>query len=162
MSDPQRSKAPLQLELDSDPRYLAGAREMVAAVARRFGFAETACARIALAVDEALANVICHGYDRDPGGRIWLSVEPPGAVPFLRIVIEDEGGQVEPDRIRSRDLGDIRPGGLGVHIINEVMDEVRYEKRDPAGMRLIMLKRHDTHPEGGHGAPRSSEEDPER
>jgi anti-sigma regulatory factor (Ser/Thr protein kinase) len=47
---------------------------------------------------------------------------------------------VDPATIRSRDLDDIRPGGLGVHIIHEVMDEVRYERRDSRGMRLTMVK----------------------
>ena len=33
------------------------------------------------------------------------------------------------------------PGGLGVHIIREVMDEVTWERREPKGMRLTMIKR---------------------
>jgi anti-sigma regulatory factor (Ser/Thr protein kinase) len=61
----------------------------------------------------------------------------PGGV---RIVIEDEARQVDPTRMKSRDLEDIRPGGLGVHIIREVMDEAVYEKRAPVGMRLTMVK----------------------
>jgi hypothetical protein len=38
-------------------------------------------------------------------------------------------------------LDDIRPGGLGVYIIREIMDEVRYEKREGGGMRLTLTKR---------------------
>ena len=48
--------------------------------------------------------------------------------------------QVDPESIQPRDLDDIRPGGLGVHIIREVMDEVAYEKRQGPGMRLTMIK----------------------
>jgi len=146
-------RPPIQLELDSDPRYLAGARELVAAVARRLGFGELDCSRIALAVDEALANVICHGYQRDPRGRIWLrlaTIDPPDPEAGVWIVIEDEGKQVDADQIRGRDLADVRPGGLGVHIIHEVMDEVRYEKRERVGMRLTMVKRLER-PEGSVG-----------
>jgi anti-sigma regulatory factor (Ser/Thr protein kinase) len=140
----------IRLQLMSNPLYLSGARELVSAVAKRLGFADEACGKIALAVDEALCNVIRHGYGRDPNRPIWVSIWPvhecgcggpdvhPGA---LKIVIEDEARQVDPSVIRSRDLEEIRPGGLGVHIIRAVMDEVKYEKRDSVGMRLTMIKR---------------------
>lgn len=137
---------PLRVELLSQPRYLAGARELVSAVSKRLGFDETACGQIALAVDEALCNVIRHGYERRPDGRIWVGlwpIEQPGAEPSgIKIVIEDEARQVDPESIRSRNLEDVRPGGLGVHIIHQIMDAVRFEKREHAGMRLVMLKTH--------------------
>jgi len=129
----------------SDPTYLSGARDLVAAVARRLGFSEEGCGQIALAVDEALCNVIRHGYQRRRDGPIWISLWPlssaNGAGPGLRIVLEDEARQVEPCQIKSRDLDEVRPGGLGVHIIQQVMDEVKYEKREQRGMRLTLVKR---------------------
>lgn len=140
---PNHDTAHIKLELFSDPIYLSGAREMVSAVSRRLGFDEVTCCQIALAVDEALANIICHGYDRKTDGKIWLYLWPgdgaPGS-PTIRIVIEDEARQVDIEKIKSRDLKDVRPGGLGVHIIKEVMDEVVYEKREKKGMRLTMAK----------------------
>lgn len=135
----------IKLELVSDPTYLCGAREMIASISRRLGFEDMDCSKIALAVDEALCNVIRHGYNRSLDRPIWISVWPePGdgrSAGGIRIVIEDEARQVEPDRMKSRELDDVRPGGLGVHIIREVMDEAVYEKRAPAGMRLTMVKR---------------------
>lgn len=148
----------IRLQLMSNPLYLSGARELVSAVAKRLGFADEACGKIALAVDEALCNVIRHGYGRDPNRPIWVSLWPvhesgrggpevhPGA---LKIVIEDEARQVDPAAIRSRDLEEIRPGGLGVHIIRAVMDEVKYEKRGTVGMRLTMIKHRRDEAEGG-------------
>jgi anti-sigma regulatory factor (Ser/Thr protein kinase) len=133
----------IRLELVSDPVYLAGARELVSSVARRLGFTEDACAQIALAVDEALCNIIRHGYDRRKDAPIWLSVFPisrDGRVAGLKIVLDDEAKQVDPEQIKSRDLDEIRPGGLGVHIIRQVMDEVTYERRSPVGMRLTLVK----------------------
>ncbi len=149
-------KPHVRLEILSNPLYLCGARELVSAVAKRLSFDEMACCQIALAVDEALCNVIRHGYDRQPDRPIWLSIFPEGTPDrpdMLRIVIEDEARQVEPNVIKSRDLDDVRPGGLGVHIINEVMDDVRYEKRGPVGMRLTMVKRVAT--ESASGGPAS-------
>ncbi|MBX3363768.1 MAG: ATP-binding protein [Phycisphaeraceae bacterium] len=133
----------VRIEMLSDPLYLSGARELVSAVARRLGFDEPTCSQIALAVDEALANVICHGYQRRPDGLMWISLWPLALspdTPSLRIVIEDEARQIDCEQIRGRDLDDIRPGGLGVHIIRQIMDHVLYEKRSPCGMRLTLVK----------------------
>ncbi len=134
--------AHLRLEMFSQPRFLAGVRALVGCVAQRLGFNEIQCGQISLAVDEALCNVITHGYDRQPDGRVWVNIfaldEGPAG---LKVVIEDLARQVDPADIKPRDLDDIRPGGLGVHIIRQVMDDVRYERRDgPRGMRLTMVK----------------------
>ena len=137
-------KPHIQLQMLSDPMLLSGAREMVLWVARRTGFNELDCSQIALAVDEALCNVFRHGYDRSTEGTIWMSIWPKAGTETeqgsIKIVIEDEAKQVDPEGIKSRDLDDIRPGGLGVHIIKEVMDHAVYEKRPQVGMRLTMTK----------------------
>ncbi|MBL8756819.1 MAG: ATP-binding protein [Phycisphaerae bacterium] len=143
----------ISVELRSNPLYLSGMREMVSSVARRLGFADDACGQMALAVDEALCNIMKHGYEKATDRPIWMRLTPLGGVGTpetmhahgnpttgLRIVLEDEARQVEPHQIKGRNLDEIRPGGLGVHIIHEVMDEVRYEKRDGNGMRLTMVK----------------------
>lgn len=137
----------IRLELVSNPVYLSGARELINAVAKRVGFDDIACSKIALAVDEALCNIIRHGYDRATDKPIWISIWPLAQgedhrpVGGLRLVIEDEARQVTPEQMRGRELEDIKPGGLGVHIIKEVMDEVTYEQRSGAGMRLTLVKR---------------------
>ena len=106
---------------------------------------------MALAVDEALCNVIRHGYDSAQDRPIWVRLWPEGER-GLRIVIEDEAKQVDPATIRSRDLEEIRPGGLGVHIMHEIMDEVTFEKRDSVGMRLTLVKRATNRPDQGSGS----------
>ena len=143
--NPPTSQPDIRIEMVSDPTYLSGARDLVAAVARRLGFSEEGCGQIALAVDEALCNIIRHGYNRRKDAPIWISLWPlaasNGSGAGIRIVLEDEARQVDPCTIKSRDLDEVRPGGLGVHIIRQVMDEAKYEKREPTGMRLTLVKR---------------------
>ena len=132
----------LRLEMYSQARLLASVRAMVGSFAQRMGFSEVHSGQVSLAVDEALCNVINHGYEKRTDGRITLSLwalddQPP----CMKVVIEDRARQVDPNHIRSRDLDDIRPGGLGVFIIREIMDEVRYEKREGGGMKLTLIKR---------------------
>ena len=135
---------PIKIELVSDPMYLCGARELVSCIAHRVGFGDMECSKIALALDEAMCNVIRHGYQRQTDRPIWLTIYPqkPDETTFggIEIVIEDEAKQINPDTIIGRDLSDIKPGGLGVHIMREVMDEVLFEKRKGKGMRLRMSK----------------------
>lgn len=141
MADPH-SDPHMRLEMLSQPRFLAAARSMVLHFAQRLGFPDSSCGQISLAVDEALCNVINHGYERKADGRIWINLWAidGDARPGIRVIIEDRAKQVDPAIIKPRNLDEIRPGGLGVHIIREVMDEARYEKREGGGMRLTMVK----------------------
>jgi serine/threonine-protein kinase RsbW len=58
----------------------------------------------------------------------------------VRFVLRDYGRSCDPKYIRSRDLEDIRPGGVGVHIIRQVFDYVKYEPRR-RGTRLVLEKK---------------------
>jgi len=156
-----RSEPHLKLELISETRMLAPVRGLIDALARRVGFDDIDASHLSLAVDEVLANVIKHGYERNPDGRIFLRVwcldgDRPresssagpavshqvvaGSAPGVMVVVEDHGKQVDPSCFRSRDLDDLRPGGLGVHIIREVTDGCRFEPRSGPGMRAILVK----------------------
>jgi anti-sigma regulatory factor (Ser/Thr protein kinase) len=55
--------------------------------------------------------------------------------------IDDYGQFVDPAQIKSRPLDDVRPGGLGVHLMQKVMDEVTYAKNRWGGTSLTLRKR---------------------
>ncbi len=133
---------PLELSLLSDPANLAKVRATVRQVSVEAGFAETDAEQIALAVDEALTNVIKHGYGMQTGRPIRLRIEAVSREQQtgLRFVVRDYGRTVDPEAICGRDLEQVRPGGLGVHIIRAVMDEVCYEPAAGGGTCLSMLK----------------------
>ncbi len=132
----------IEIRVLSQPRYSCVIRAAVEAAVQRLGFGEEQCARVMLAVDEAVTNVMRHGYENQQNQPIWVKLRPTdhhGNAGFT-IVVEDLARQVEPDAIRGRDLKDVRPGGLGVHIIKQVMDHAQYTKREGGGMRLTMAK----------------------
>ncbi|RMI01655.1 MAG: ATP-binding protein, partial [Calditrichaeota bacterium] len=58
----------------------------------------------------------------------------------LEIVLRDFGIKADPEKIRSRSLDDVRPGGLGVHLIHSAMDTVEYDTTVEEGNRLILMK----------------------
>jgi len=129
----------LSISFYSRPIYLGCIRQMLDALCGRLGLSSKEAARICLAIDEAICNVIRHGYENDPDGRIELEISRiGGSEPQLQIDILDRAKAVDLDTIRSRDLDEVRPGGLGVHIIKEIMSHVEYSHRDGGGMRLRM------------------------
>jgi len=87
------------------------------------------------AVDEALANIICHAYGRRPGRPIELLCRRVIArtdskkVPSLEIVLVDNGPAVDCKKFCGRSLDDVRPGGLGMHFIQSGVDVVQYSRR---------------------------------
>lgn len=133
---------PVNMQVLSNPANLSPVREAVRRSAGAAGFQEADVEQIALAVDEALTNVIKHGYDGRHDQPIDIRIElvaEPGQT-GLRCVIRDFGKAVDPDAICGRNLDDVQPGGLGVHIIRTVMDEVSYGPAEGGGTRLDMLK----------------------
>ena len=137
----------IEMRLLSQLKYVCAARTAMAEAGKKLGLDEGQCHHVSLAISEALANVIHHGYGDDDTRPIWVRMRPAhdGAAPGIEVVVEDECGEVDLSAIRSRPLDEVRPGGLGVHIIREVMDEVHYELRENGeGVRLRMTKFADT------------------
>ena len=93
-----------------------------------------------MAVDEAICNIHRHGYAGEVG-KVTMHVRTTiSPAPNIEIQMHDEATQVETESIKSRKLDEIRPGGLGVHLIQTVMDEAVWTKREPCGMSLTMQK----------------------
>jgi anti-sigma regulatory factor (Ser/Thr protein kinase) len=93
------------------------------------------------AVDEAVTNIIVHGYRGEPGA-IELTAELIGD--DIVITIEDRGALFDP---RSMPVPDLtippdrrRPGGMGVHLIRLAMDSVDHRPR-PGGGNILRLTR---------------------
>ena len=136
-----RDEPDVHMRLLSQPRLLASVRSLLTSLAERIGFGEVESGHVALAVDEALANIIRHGYEKREDELIELSVWVLNTPkPGIKIMIEDEAPQVDPEAIQGRDLDNVQPGGLGVHIMREVMDTCHFERRDNRGMRVTMQK----------------------
>jgi anti-sigma regulatory factor (Ser/Thr protein kinase) len=140
----------VKLSISSTPAHLPVVRAATDRLCRTLGFDDESVSHVVLSVDEALTNIIRHAYNGAEGRpiEIELSVlDPPGR--GLRVRIRDYGPSVDPSRIKSRDLDDIRPGGLGVHIMNECMDHIDYQRAEGGGTILTMVKRLATAEEGG-------------
>ena len=96
-------------------------RNSVGEAARFVGFAEKDVHDIVLAIDEACQNIIRHAYK---GGAGDISIEIRQRGEDMIIMLRDFADRIDVSKVNPRDLDEIRPGGLGTHLIREVMDEV--------------------------------------
>lgn len=128
----------MKFVLPSDPRYLPVVRGAIGPLAAALGWNESECLEITLALDEALANVIRHAYHNRPSGRVELECRQ--SADGLEITLLDNGEPPDKAKLCVREIGCDKPGGLGSHIIRDVMDTVSYE-RTPEGNRFVATKR---------------------
>jgi len=128
----------IKFSMPSDPRYLPVVRGAIGPLAALMGWDESECNAIVLAINEALANVITHAYHNRTDGLMELECRE--SADGLEIALLDNGDAPDRSRICAREIGGDQPGGLGTHIIRNVMDEVSYQN-SPAGNRFVASKR---------------------
>jgi len=121
------------------PEALAAIRAAVAAALAGLGVGGALVESCVLAVDEACQNIIRHAY-KGGEGDIVLHVAREGEAILIRLM--DFAPPVDPAKIVSRPLDDVRPGGLGTHLMRSVMDSVEF-RTPPTGIGnlLEMVKR---------------------
>jgi anti-sigma regulatory factor (Ser/Thr protein kinase) len=138
------TKTQIELCICANPEYLGVVRTAVRQVAKVVGMTEDKSEPVTLAVVEALTNVIRHSYGGPCDKPIIMKlskIDGDGKnKPALEITIRDFGMYVEPESMKGRDLDKIRPGGLGVHIIQSVMDEIEFSRAEDCGTCLRMVK----------------------
>ncbi|HNX26941.1 MAG TPA: ATP-binding protein [Phycisphaerae bacterium] len=128
----------LEICIKSDPAALGEVRRKIDDFVARVGLGDEEAGEIVLSMDEALTNVIRHAYEGRTDRPIEISLIDDGET--ICVEIRDYGIQVPVGKIHSRDLGDVRPGGLGVHIMHECMDCVKFLPQKNGGTLLVMKK----------------------
>ena len=145
--DYEKSQQLIEVQIAAEVEYVGVVRTAIHEAIAIAGMPGEDADSVALALDEALANVIRHGYGGSCAKPIIVRVRKllneDGGVSGLELTVRDFGKQIDPTNIKGRDLSDIRPGGLGVHIIRSVMDEVEYSCPAEGGMQLRMTKHFD-------------------
>jgi anti-sigma regulatory factor (Ser/Thr protein kinase) len=136
MSDNPR-RLQIKFSVPSDPRCLPVVRGAIGPLAAAIGWDESECREIVLAIDECLTNVIRHAYHSRSDGLMELECSETSD--GLQITLLDNGDAPDRSKICAREVGSDQPGGLGTHIIKEVMDKFSYEE-SPQGNRFVAIK----------------------
>ena len=85
---------------------------------------------INLGLDELFTNIISYGYEDDLEHQIKISLAKDQET--LVVEVEDDGKPFNPlESARpdvSQDLDSINIGGLGIHLIKKMMDDIKYQR----------------------------------
>jgi anti-sigma regulatory factor (Ser/Thr protein kinase) len=134
----------VSLELKSDARHLGVVRAMVRSFGSLAGLDETIVHRVMLAVDEGCANVIRHAYGGNCEGDLQVTCAIEGSRDEGRILLirlRDSGKTPDPARVSCPELGDpLVPGGLGLHLMRDAMDEVTFRREDGSNVLEMRLR----------------------
>lgn len=128
----------IEIKLPSDPQFLKIIRSGISHISKICGFSNEESNAVTIAVDEAASNIIKHTYNGAKNELIVVNFRI--LEDRLEVVLRDFGEKVDPETIKSRDLNEIRPGGLGVHLIKSTMDVVSYDNSFEVGNQLTMVK----------------------
>ena len=129
------------LRITNETKNLSLVRQVVGEILEKTPFGRDDKAKIILAVDEAVANVVEHAYEGTKGEidlQFLLDSER------LEITIRDNGKKFNPETIPSPDIHEhIKrglKGGLGMFLMRKIMDEVRYSLDSTYVNELVMVK----------------------
>jgi serine/threonine-protein kinase RsbW len=125
--------------LDALPQVI----DFVRQVCLQAGLADQASFACELATDEACTNIIEHAYAGRSDGVIRVACWQ--ADDAFIVQLHDQGAAFDPAAVREPPLTDDlagRPlGGLGMHFMRSLMDEVRFDFDPVTGNTVTMTKR---------------------
>ena len=119
----------LDTTLQGDVNTVSKFIQTTMGVIKEMGCAADREFEIETALTEALANAIEHGIKNDPSKQIQCCVACDHTRGIL-IVVRDPGPGFDPSSIPSPVVGQntFSTGGRGIYLINQMVDEVRFEK----------------------------------
>ena len=127
------------LTLHNDISEVPQLNDFIEAVAERLGIEPSTALQLQLAVEEAVVNVMDYAYPPDSVGEVSVATTSDGQC--LKIVITDSGVPFDPTEQEKADISlsveERQIGGLGILLVNEIMDTVSYERKD--GKNVLTL-----------------------
>ena len=109
----------------------------------RFGVTGSDAFDVKLAVEEVCTNIIEYGYEPGATGPIGISMDSDAD--RLVITVADRATPFDPDSAPKPDVEALledRPlGGLGLHLVRKIMDDLRYESAPDGTNSLTLVKK---------------------
>jgi len=94
-----------------------------------------------LSLEEIFTNIVLHGYNHEEDHKITIQFNYSDGSLF--IFIEDEGIPFNPLEVARPNINaaleDRQVGGLGIHLVRSLMDQVTYKRED--NKNILTLKK---------------------
>ena len=136
-----------RIERDASPEQLPALLAFIERACAGAGLPDDVAFAVRLAAEEACTNVIRHGYRGVAPGPVAVGIAHDAS--RVVVTIEDRGTRFDPDDAPPAAIdapAEDRPlGGLGWHLIRQVMDEVHHAHDARTGNRLTLVKHIPSH-----------------
>jgi serine/threonine-protein kinase RsbW len=134
--------AELVLSLKNDPAETERLTARVAEFGARHALPDRIVSHVNLALDEAITNIVFYAYDDVDDHEIAVRISL--AHGMLTAELVDDGRAFDPLQVAAPDLAapleERAVGGLGVHLIRHLMDDIQYRREDGRN-HLVFTKR---------------------
>lgn len=136
------AKNTYSFELKSDLSELDRLCQNLETFGQKFGLSKKLIFEINLALDELFTNIISYGFQDDKEHVVRITLTPENDQ--LCLCIEDDGKPFNPIEFESPDVScsveKCKIGGLGIHIMKKLMDEICYERCDDKNVLNLKKK----------------------
>lgn len=132
----------ISIQLKNNLSELESLNKVVAEFAERHHLSSKVLLNLSLALEEILTNVISYAYDDNDEHQIMVRLFLEQGQ--LKVEVEDDGRPFnpleapEPDLNKSLEERSI--GGLGIHFVRKLMDELEYRREEGRNLFLIKIK----------------------
>jgi serine/threonine-protein kinase RsbW len=130
------------INVSSSTEHLRDVRNFIQKFIQQFDVNKNDLDEIILAVDEAYTNIIKHAYNNDPNHNV--KIELGTSTDTLWVRLSDTGFHFNADKYQTPDLlkriKNKQRGGMGVYLINKLMDSVEYSSAGKTNT-ILMRKR---------------------
>ncbi len=131
-----------KLDIEASLENLDVIRAFIDQAGKRLGVDKNSLADLRLVVDEAVTNIVLHGY-KGRGGALEIQMEPDGENIIIRIRDQAQWFDVESVSKPQLDtqLADRPFGGMGLFLIQKMTDENVFRNLPGGGNELELVKR---------------------
>ena len=124
----------IKMEISANPEYVSIIRLTTSGIANKVGFCLDDIEDLKVAISEACTNAIKHSLE-DRFTIIYTMIEKG-----LTIEIIDNGKGYNTKEVSEPDLDNLKESGMGLFIIESLMDEVNVESTEGKGTSIKMTK----------------------
>jgi len=118
-------------------------RKYIDEVSARLGVSDAVLGDLRLVVDEAVTNVVVHGYGDDTDGVVDVHMQADGDAVIIKI--RDRAKHFDPKDVSVPQLDTAlkdRPfGGMGIFLIRKMTDEAEFSALPGGGNLIRLVKR---------------------
>jgi serine/threonine-protein kinase RsbW len=139
---PRSAAQTAEIVIRNDMAELANLRDSLERIGAELGVPGKPLMQLQVALDEIASNVIKYGWPE--GGNHKFCVRIRGRQGQIEVEIVDDGREFDPRLSpppEPQPAGRRRPGGLGIHMVKQLVDRLEYE-RVGGRNRTVMTKRY--------------------